>query len=447
MKPNGKVMSPVRSYSIFVFITLLAVAFPISRYHLQEHDKTHQLQRGWSFVYPDTTAVVVHDNTFLLVIKVDTAEISSVKIYAPWDSSISIDLAPVTAAETTRRKIASAVPPDLLLREITTRITPYHQPVDTVTDTFEFSQKVTAREFLLNDTLGSTTKALRKKNGLFANLHIVGWKPITIQITRERSHYCRGEYIAVPLFLLPGLNPIPTEVFRSKKQVTGLSSKLSTETPYAELDSVLAFYQLEVDGISPPPYFQTRGFHTTGKKALCAKCHTMQSEGGAADLKCESCHGAMESQKSVHMPVATNDCSTCHTSEPSSGYPATYSADTEAETCFTCHDSIGNDIKTKAAVHVPAAGGQCSLCHSPHASPNDSLLRKPINSLCITCHVEKKEGNHPVVFHPVGDRPNPRQPGTELSCVSCHSPHASENNFLLLASDGYFRLCQSCHEK
>ncbi|MGC8898840.1 MAG: cytochrome c3 family protein, partial [Bacteroidota bacterium] len=313
-----------------------------------------------------------------------------------------------------------------------------------------FSQKVVAREFFLNDTSRSTAKALREERGLFGNVQIIGWKPITVEITKDRSVYCRGEYVAVPLFLLPGLNTIPFEVFMSKNRLRGFPPKVGAEAPRAELDSVLAFYQLDVDGVSSPLDFQTRVFHTADKEALCSKCHAAEAgqvSTSGVPLKCESCHGIMASQKAVHALVATNDCSTCHNSEPGSGYAATYSVDNETETCFTCHDDIGNNIKSKAVVHVPAAGGQCSLCHSPHASANPFLLRKQVNTLCITCHDEKKEENHPVVFHPVGDRPDPRQPGKPLSCVSCHDPHASDNNSLLLARGGYFGLCQSCHKK
>ncbi|MGC8897691.1 MAG: hypothetical protein ACP5ON_05575, partial [Bacteroidota bacterium] len=145
-------MDFVRSYGASFSVALLLLAFPVTNYNLQREDLVHQLHRGWGLVYPDSSAVVLHDNILLLVIKVDTAKVSSLKVYAPWDSSISIEPTSIRGGGIPRDKIATALPSDLLLKQITIRIAPYHQPADTVIDSFYFSQKVVAREFFLNDT-------------------------------------------------------------------------------------------------------------------------------------------------------------------------------------------------------------------------------------------------------------------------------------------------------
>lgn len=123
--------------------------------------------------------------------------------------------------------------------------------------------------------------------------------------------------------------------------------------------------------------------------------------------------------------------------------------------CSTCHDDV---IKTWDAMkypHAPAAAGDCTECHSPHASNEKFFLQKKTNELCIGCHKEQSSGKHIIasyVFgssHPVDGKINPLKPETNFSCVSCHSPHASntEKLFTFDAQGGKMNICQACHKK
>jgi predicted CXXCH cytochrome family protein len=123
---------------------------------------------------------------------------------------------------------------------------------------------------------------------------------------------------------------------------------------------------------------------------------------------------------------------------------------TVMETCLKCHQ----DIARKKIKHGPAGAGYCNLCHDPHASRNPAWLRKPIWSLCTTCHADKGSGVHVVAgfvsgnSHPTRKRRDPARPGKRLSCTSCHEPHGGETQDLFAYEvKNRTELCSLCHRK
>ena len=97
--------------------------------------------------------------------------------------------------------------------------------------------------------------------------------------------------------------------------------------------------------------------------------------------------------------------------------------------------------------HPPFESGDCLTCHSPHSSNNKTLLVANTKKLCLSCHEPKFAKDHPVQKHPVEGVKDPRQPKNELSCVSCHNPHASAHPKLFEKAAGMYQLCQECHKK
>jgi predicted CXXCH cytochrome family protein len=67
-----------------------------------------------------------------------------------------------------------------------------------------------------------------------------------------------------------------------------------------------------------------------------------------------------------------------------------------------------------------ARGVTCFSCHDPHGTPNQALLRKPVNEICLTCHgPNTPNGPHEATIeahthHRAGS------PGSE--CIACHMP-------------------------
>jgi predicted CXXCH cytochrome family protein len=123
--------------------------------------------------------------------------------------------------------------------------------------------------------------------------------------------------------------------------------------------------------------------------------------------------------------------------------------------CSICHEDVIKAWEAKKYQHAPAAAGDCTVCHSSHASDEKYFLLKKTNELCIGCHGEQSSGKHVIasfIFgssHPVDGKINPLKPENSFSCVSCHSPHASnaEKLFAFDTQGGSINICQACHKK
>lgn len=89
--------------------------------------------------------------------------------------------------------------------------------------------------------------------------------------------------------------------------------------------------------------------------------------------------------------------------------------------CNECHtDKAGmRAIRDGLWIHNTAAKGDCLACHDAHQSSLGSVLRKPADQLCRSCHPETKLAGIPM--H--------RQEGQP--CLSCHNPHLGKDRRLL----------------
>ncbi len=118
----------------------------------------------------------------------------------------------------------------------------------------------------------------------------------------------------------------------------------------------------------------------------------------------------------VHEPV--KNCTACHGELRRA--PSSRKVQLVAEVpklCFTCHKEYSS---LEAWVHGPVATGNCLLCHEPHKSKNESLLRKPVPELCYQCHEEQairviKKHSEESYTH----------------CIDCHEGHAGTTRGLL----------------
>lgn len=247
-------------------------------------------------------------------------------------------------------------------------------------------------------------------------------------------------------------------------------------------------------------------FHLPEREAPCQICHAMTVDDStrkprtSGDSICTSCHRTKLEVKYVHGPLGTYVCMACHEEEPTGSLPKYSVVRKGPELCNTCHETK-RTIGEYRYVHGPLAVGYCKVCHDPHGSPHKLLLHnenkelcygchvelkgtveatsairhhiidskgctachdphgemepfllpQPVNDLCLSCHEEKlgiyvKRRIHPVRGHPVEGVPDPLRPGKDLTCVSCHSPHASKVRGLL-RGPSYMGLCQGCHRK
>jgi predicted CXXCH cytochrome family protein len=92
----------------------------------------------------------------------------------------------------------------------------------------------------------------------------------------------------------------------------------------------------------------------------------------------------------------------------------------------------------KSHLHWPVAGGDaCLSCHNPHASNEDMLLLASSNELCGSCHPDSTAG--------LGEQASLHEPVEAGDCSTCHEPHSSDNVFLMQTAT-VNDLCGSCHE-
>jgi len=195
------------------------------------------------------------------------------------------------------------------------------------------------------------------------------------------------------------------------------------------------------------------------------------------------------------LPFGSNsrDCATCHL-DWADGFNKPGAillidkplkpAVAEEETCLGCHDGaiaddrkavwLGQGHKTnvkppdtmKVPERLPLQDGKvsCRTCHTAHANPDHEVLSNIIflrmpndaGQLCQQCHTDKNRGpDHGT--HPLGPMKLPlpdvlaaagARAGADnktLSCQSCHRPHGSSQEHLLVMGTHSSELCLSCH--
>jgi predicted CXXCH cytochrome family protein len=118
----------------------------------------------------------------------------------------------------------------------------------------------------------------------------------------------------------------------------------------------------------------------------------------------------------VHQP--RKDCTLCHDKSRQRVFSSkTYLIKPVPELCYECHA----DYTTSASyVHGPVSVGQCLLCHNPHRSRIEHLLKEPQPQLCYLCH--NIDAVKLIPAHLVKE---------QFICTDCHNAHTSSIKYLL----------------
>jgi DmsE family decaheme c-type cytochrome len=125
-------------------------------------------------------------------------------------------------------------------------------------------------------------------------------------------------------------------------------------------------------------------------------------------------------------------CATCHHIKENLTDRFLLAKETQSELCGSCHRA--QRAKTLKAYHMTVRDGklECTSCHNPHGTTTDKLLvGNSVNETCYRCHTEKRGPflwQHPPVME---------------NCLNCHDPHGSNHNKMLVTK--VRRLCQRCH--
>lgn len=202
---------------------------------------------------------------------------------------------------------------------------------------------------------------------------------------------------------------------------------------------------------------------------ICTFCHNPHSSSQSFLLRdepkklCETCHSefkeGLHNSPYIHTPVKNKACQFCHAAHGSE-YPNLLTSDPSVF-CFSCHPDIQKKFDKSRVKHSGLyLDQQCGTCHLGHYSSNQSLLIYEEKELCLTCHgnnstmksyspknIEKEISNKEYIHAPVD----------QGKCSSCHDPHGSQFDSLLIAKypstfyapydPDLYDLCFTCHDK
>lgn len=192
--------------------------------------------------------------------------------------------------------------------------------------------------------------------------------------------------------------------------------------------------------------------HGAVKLGDCPVCHDPHSSelpGLVADTNvnkvCFKCHeDDLTGRKWVHKPVVEKGCTACHDPHGSDS-PLSLKKTLEGGVlCRSCHEKVGQNVSVP---HLALDRYKCTSCHDPHGSDQDSGLRASANRVCTACHQDTQDGTHIGSFggHKVSGGPDPKRPGKDFSCVSCHAPHGSNSPKILRYGKEPQDSCKYCH--
>jgi predicted CXXCH cytochrome family protein len=177
----------------------------------------------------------------------------------------------------------------------------------------------------------------------------------------------------------------------------------------------------------------------------CAKCHgnitgafhdatharlmLKDEQGQRKNVACESCHGPASlhvkagTRTTILNPkIAPDTCLQCHINARSEfSLPYTHPVLSGKIACTNCHDPHQGDANpsggTKSLIAAsnatcakchPAQTGPftfvheamregCVMCHSPHGSVNDKMLKSRGTSLCYQCHFQPQNSSNSIM--------------------------------------------------
>ncbi len=216
-----------------------------------------------------------------------------------------------------------------------------------------------------------------------------------------------------------------------------MGAQLSRESglPLVNCESCHGPGSLAIEGLTPA---KVAADERAGKKTACdykTFIDMKKLPAQAKSLICLKCHTANATfnlhnwNASTHA-VADVSCSDCHNIHGSHNLKVTLKE--TAEMCEKCHLDVKAAFTLPNHHPVPEKKVFCTDCHDPHGGGGEkNLRRETVKATCTQCHPEK-EG--PFLYE---------HADLTEDCRTCHTPHGSVNNNLLVLREPY--LCLQCH--
>ena len=168
---------------------------------------------------------------------------------------------------------------------------------------------------------------------------------------------------------------------------------------------------------------------------VCATCHEevgkkfadnphtkMAQMHGSNGATCENCHGAGK----AHVEGGGDVTKIFD--------PAKASIKDVDATCLTCHS--GAHPNFERSPHAKAGVG-CTSCHDIHGSKEETLLKAPQPTLCYQCHADQKAQFNMPIHHKVNEG--------LVKCTDCHDVHGTFLANNLRSTEDQNQICTKCH--
>ncbi len=170
------------------------------------------------------------------------------------------------------------------------------------------------------------------------------------------------------------------------------------------------------------------------KSTLISYRRTSKTPVAARNATCLACHEKTARTLWVGSAHESRNvaCTDCHVVMHDKTEKGSLRQKSVLATCGNCHKEKAASMGKYA--HMPLGEGkmECISCHAPHGSANEKLLiGSSVNETCFSCHAEKRG---PFMWE--------HMPVTE-SCANCHDSHGSNKQRML--KQALPRLCQQCH--
>lgn len=287
--------------------------------------------------------------------------------------------------------------------------------------TYAFRDTMSIRTFWQKPEFTSLVKSIRSTDVSEVLVTLKGWRDSVWTTPYDDPNSDSRSLFKLHVQLVPGVN------------------RIFFSTP-GRKDQGVEYYTNYVDEAKPVESRSDR-FHNSRLEESCTSCHEglpSANEGKSMKADCAVCHKAKFSATFLHGPAEMKECTSCHS----------WSAEKKAivvekgvpAACYDCHDKKQAQVESSQFPHPVA--GECLTCHSPHGTEQKHLVKEDVYTLCTSCHEDQKI-NHPVGRHPL--RFVTLNNGQELSCVTCHNPHGSENEKLFTFPGGRLEVCSQCH--
>ena len=228
-------------------------------------------------------------------------------------------------------------------------------------------------------------------------------------------------------------------------------AKQASGATYVGTETCASCHEEVTKGFANNPHTKMALMHG-GNGVTCENCHGAGSEhvaGGGdvtkifnpakaapkdVDAKCLGCHAGAHPDflRSPHAK-ANVSCISCHDIHGSKDEALLKAP--QPTLCFSCHADVKPQFSMPFHHKVNEGAVSCSDCHDPHGTFGANNVRSTVdqNAICTKCHTEKRG---PFVYEHAAVKGE--------GCMSCHTPHGSQNPRLLnMASIDV--LCAQCH--